>query len=64
MLERGTKKHDADTIAALLDKVGAQIQFSNDTGNLRFAAQCLNKDSSQVIDLLSEQLREPTFPKR
>ena len=63
MLERGTKKHDADTIAALLDKVGAQTQFALDTGSIHFAAQCLKKDSSQVIDLLAEQLREPTFPK-
>jgi zinc protease len=62
MLERGTKEHDADTIAALLDKVGAQISFSLDTGNIHFAARCLKKDSSQVIDLLAEQLREPTFP--
>jgi zinc protease len=62
MLERGTKKHDADTIAALLDKVGAQISFSLDTGNINFAARCLKKDSSQVINLLGEQLREPTFP--
>lgn len=62
MLERGTKKHDADTIAALLDKVGAQIGFSYDAGNIRFAARCLKKDSAQVIDLLAEQMREPTFP--
>jgi zinc protease len=33
-----------------------------DTGSIHFAAQCLKKDSSQVIDLLAEQLREPTFP--
>jgi zinc protease len=63
MLERGTTKHDADTIAALLDKVGAQIQFSFETGSIHFAAQCLKKDSSQVIELLAEQLRQPTFPK-
>src|SRR6185312_4017082 len=63
MLERGTKKHDADTVAALLDKVGAQIGFSFEAGSFRFAAQCLKKDTSQVIDLLSEQLREPNFPK-
>ncbi len=62
MLERGTKKHDADTIAALLDKVGAQIQFSYETGSIRFAARCLKKNRSQVIALLAEQLREPTFP--
>jgi zinc protease len=63
MLERGTTKHDADTIAALLDKVGAQIQFNFETGSIHFAAQSLKKDSSQVIGLLAEQLREPNFPK-
>src|SRR4051812_37671461 len=63
MLERGTAKHDADTIATLLDKVGAQIQFSFETGSIRFAAQCLKKDSEQVVDLLAEQLGKPTFPK-
>lgn len=62
MLERGTKKHDADTIAALLDKVGTQIQFGFETGSIRCAAQSLKKDSSQVIELLAEQLRDPTFP--
>jgi zinc protease len=62
MLERGTAKHDADTIAALLDKVGAQIDFGYESGNIRFVAQCLKKDSSEVIGLLAEQLREPTFP--
>jgi zinc protease len=63
MLERGTASHDADTIATLLDKVGAQIQFGFETGHVRFAAQCLKKDSAQVINLLAEQLREPSFPK-
>ena len=62
MLERGTSKHDADTIAALLDKMGAQIQFSFEAGSIKFVARCLKKDSSQVIGLLAEQLRNPNFP--
>src|SRR5262249_45805046 len=62
MLERGTKKHDADTIAALLDKIGAQTGFNLEAGSIHFAARCLKKDTAQVIDLLAEQLREPTFP--
>jgi zinc protease len=39
------------------------IQFSFETGSIHFAAQCLKKDSSQVIELLAEQLRQPSFPK-
>jgi zinc protease len=62
MLERGTTKHDADTIAKLLDRIGAQTGFSYETGHIRFAARCLKKDSAEVIGLLAEQLREPVFP--
>ncbi|HEX5471945.1 MAG TPA: insulinase family protein, partial [Lacipirellulaceae bacterium] len=62
MLERGTTLHDADTIAKLLDKVGAQIQFSYQSGSVTFAAECLKKDSDQVIGLLAEQLAKPSFP--
>ena len=62
MLERGTTLHDADTIAAMLDRVGAQIQFSDESGNVKFAARCLKKDSELVIGLLAEQLAKPTFP--
>ena len=62
MLERGTTKHDAEAIATLLDKVGAKIDFASESGSIRFEAKCLKKDSAAVIDLLAEQLRQPTFP--
>jgi zinc protease len=55
--------HDADTIAALLDKIGAQISFSYDAGSVTFSARSLKKDSQQVIDLLAEQLMKPSFDK-
>jgi zinc protease len=62
MLPRGTAKHDAKAIAALLDRVGAQVSFSVDAGSIEFAARCLKKDVPAVISLLAEQLREPSFP--
>ena len=62
MLERGTTKHDARAIAALLDEVGAQLQCGYADGYIKFAARCLKKDSQRVIDLLAEELREPSFP--
>ncbi len=63
MLERGTTRHDAHAIAALLDQMGAQIQFSYASGSINFVARCLKKDSSQVIALLAEELGKPSFPK-
>jgi zinc protease len=62
MLDRGTRKHDAREIAKLLDEVGAQVDFHTDSGCVKFAVKCLKKDSQHVIDLLAEQLREPSFP--
>ena len=55
MLERGTAKHDANTIAAMLDKVGARISFSNDATTIQFSARCLKKDAPLVVSLLAEQ---------
>ena len=43
MLERGTKKNDARAIATILDKVGAQIQFSSESGNIKFDARLLEE---------------------
>lgn len=62
MLERGTKKHDANAIAAKLDRVGARIAFASDATSIRFSARCLKKDAPLVVSLLAEQLREPSFP--
>ncbi|MEX2188862.1 MAG: pitrilysin family protein [Pirellulales bacterium] len=62
MLERGTAKHNANTIATMLDQVGARMSFSSDATTVRFSARCLKKDVPLVMSLLAEQLREPTFP--
>jgi zinc protease len=62
MLERGTKKHNADEVAAMLDRVGATINFGAESGNIEFEARCLKKDVPLVVSLLAEQLRQPKFP--
>jgi zinc protease len=62
MLDRGTKKHDANDIAAQLDRVGATIDFDSESGLVTFEARCLKKDMPLVVSLLAEQLREPSFP--
>ncbi|MES2706805.1 MAG: pitrilysin family protein [Verrucomicrobiota bacterium] len=62
MLERGTAGHDASQLAAILDEVGATIEFAAAEGTLDFSARCLKKDLPLVIGLLAEELRTPAFP--
>jgi zinc protease len=62
MLERGTAKHDASQLAAILDEVGATIEFTAAEGTLDFSARCLKKDLPLVLGLLAEELRQPAFP--
>jgi len=61
MLDKGTTAHDAETIASLLDQVGATIEFTAGNGTLDFTARCLKKDLALVVSLLAEQLRSPAF---
>lgn len=61
MLDKGTTKHDANAISALLDSVGATIEFAQADGYLNFSARCLKKDLALVTSLLAEQLRTPAF---
>jgi zinc protease len=61
MLERGTLRHDAASFAALLDEVGATIEFRVSEDSLEFTARCLKKDLSLVVGLLADALRSPAF---
>lgn len=63
MLELGTRDREAGEIAELLDQSGATIEFASGNGQLIFAASCRKADLGMVLDLLSEQLRLPTFPR-
>ena len=61
MLDRGTLKQDKFAIAQRLESVGATISFNVDTQTVDIRARCLAKDLSLVIDLIAEQLRQPSF---
>ncbi|HVU16015.1 MAG TPA: pitrilysin family protein [Candidatus Didemnitutus sp.] len=61
MLDRGTTTHTKAEITSLLEAVGAEITFSNQTNAAEFSAKCLKKDVPLVISLLVEQLRHPAF---
>jgi zinc protease len=62
MLERGTKRRDKLQLASDLESVGAELDFSTDPFAVNFAARSLSKDLPLLIETLSEELREPSFP--
>jgi zinc protease len=62
MLERGTKRRTKLQLANDLESVGAQMAFSADPFAVSIAARALSKDLPLVLSILSEQLREPSFP--
>ncbi len=61
MLDKGTLETGKFELAEKLEKVGASLNFSVGPHLLNISGQCLKKDLPLVIDLLAEQLREPSF---
>ncbi|MEE9466085.1 MAG: pitrilysin family protein, partial [Candidatus Neomarinimicrobiota bacterium] len=61
MLDKGTHRRDKFAISELLESVGARIGFNADDYRVNFSAQCLHNDVPLVVELLTEQLREPAF---
>lgn len=62
MLSRGTKRRTALDIAKETDFVGASAEMSADTESARFSAKGLSKDFGLLLDVLSDELRNPSFP--
>lgn len=61
MLDKGTKKQDKFKIAAILENLGANLNFSTDNFLLNFSGKMLKKDVPAVIEILANDLREPAF---
>jgi len=61
MLEESTKRHKKEEIRKKLESVGATASFSSDTYRVRFNGMCLKKDVSLLLEIISEQIREPLF---
>lgn len=62
MLGRGTAKRTSLELAHQLEFVGAQLDTSADVENASFTAKSLKKDFGLVLDLLSDELRNASFP--
>ena len=62
-LMRGTKKHSFDQIYHELESVGASLGFSSGVHKSGFNGRSLAEDLPLLLDLLSETLTQPAFPK-
>jgi zinc protease len=62
MLSRGTRKRSSDEISELVESVGASLGFGVDRRTTSFSAKSLVEDLDLILDVLSDELREPAFP--
>ncbi len=61
-LMRGTEKHSFDALFNELETVGASLGFDASAHTTAFSGRALAEDVSLLLNLLSETLRQPTFP--
>ena len=62
-LMRGTKKRTFDEIYNALESVGASLGFNTGIHKSGFNGRSLTEDLPLLLNLFSESLTEPTFPK-
>jgi zinc protease len=62
LMLRGTKNLTREQIQDALDKQGAQLSASGDTGTATFSLQTKRANLPAVLELLRQILREPVFP--
>jgi len=61
-LMRGTQKRTFDQIYNELESVGASLGYDSGTISTSFGGRSLAEDLPSLLELLSDTLREPTFP--
>ncbi len=62
MLMRGTEQYDFQAIYDRLESVGASFGFNANTYTAGFGGRALSEDLPLLMQMLSEGLRQPTFP--
>ncbi len=61
MLNEDTKKHTAEQMSTLLQKLGSSISVGNTIDGMRFSCQTLKKNIDQTLSLLEERMLQPVF---
>jgi len=64
MLDKGTRSRSKASINDELEGIGASISFSSSGNRLDVSARCLIRDLDTVLDLIREQIVEPSFNER
>lgn len=62
MLLRGTQTRTRQQVRDELDRLGAQLSVFSSAGTLIVRAQATRKSLPEVLDILGDVLRNPTFP--
>ncbi len=62
-LTRGTEQHSFDELYNELESVGASLGFDSGMNSTGFHGHALAEDLALLLRLLSETMRQPTFPK-
>jgi zinc protease len=62
LMRRGTKKHTRQQLVDELNRLEARLVSGGDRGSVTFAVECKRRTLPDVLALLTEVLREPTFP--
>jgi len=62
VIDRGTTQKSADAIAAELDKRGVALRVGTTRHSMTFSSTCLVEDFDDILDLVVEIARSPTFP--
>lgn len=61
-LLRGTHTHDFEALSARMEDIGADLDFNARVHSTGFQGKALAEDLPTLIDILSDVLRQPTFP--
>lgn len=64
LMMRGTKKHTRQEIQDLLDNMKSKINAGSGLGSLAFSWETKKEQLPQVLSLLKEIVREPSFPEK
>src|SRR6476660_4382619 len=62
VIDRGTTQKSADAIAEELDKRGVALRVGTTRHSMTFSSTCLVEDFDDILDLVVEIARSPTFP--
>jgi zinc protease len=62
MLLRGTKNRSFDEVFEEIEAIGATIDFSAGRHLTDFSGHCLAEDLDFILNILSDSIRQPTFP--